>query len=39
MRIKSYFADSVQEAIEKARVELGPDAMLMNTKKTDFGVS
>jgi len=36
VRIKSYFADSVQEAIEKARVELGPDAMLMNTKKTDF---
>jgi flagellar biosynthesis protein FlhF len=36
MRIKSYFADSVQEAIEKARVELGPDAMLMNSKKTDF---
>ena len=36
MRIKSYFADSVQEAIEKARVELGPDAMLMNTKKTGF---
>jgi len=36
MRIKSYFADSVQEAIEKARIELGPDAMLMNTKKTDF---
>lgn len=36
MRIKSYFADSVQEAIEKARVELGPDAMLMNSKKTDY---
>ena len=36
MRIKSYFADSVQEAIEKARTELGPDAMLMNSKKTDF---
>ncbi len=36
MRIKSYFADSVQEAIEKARVELGPDAMLMHSKKTDF---
>jgi flagellar biosynthesis protein FlhF len=35
MRIKSYFADSVQEAIEKARIELGPDAMLMNSKKTD----
>jgi flagellar biosynthesis protein FlhF len=36
VRIKSYFADTVQEAIEKARVELGPDAMLMNSKKTDF---
>jgi flagellar biosynthesis protein FlhF len=36
MRIKSYFAESVQEAIEKARIELGPDAMLMNSKKTDF---
>ena len=36
MRIKSYFADSVQEAIEKARVDLGPDAMLMNSKQTDF---
>jgi flagellar biosynthesis protein FlhF len=36
MRIKSYFADSVQDAIEKARAELGPDAMLMNSKKTDF---
>jgi flagellar biosynthesis protein FlhF len=35
MRIKSYFADSIQEAIEKARNELGPDAMLMNSKKTD----
>jgi flagellar biosynthesis protein FlhF len=36
MRIKSYFADSVQEAIEKARLELGPDAMLMHSKKTEF---
>ncbi len=35
MRIKSYFADSVQEAIEKARIELGPDAMLMHSKKTE----
>jgi flagellar biosynthesis GTPase FlhF len=35
MRIKSYFTDSVQEAIEHARVELGPDAMLMNSKKTE----
>jgi flagellar biosynthesis GTPase FlhF len=35
MRIKSYFTDSVQEAIEHARVELGPDAMLMNSKNTE----
>lgn len=35
MRIKSYFAHSVQEAIDKARLELGPDAMLMNSRKTD----
>ena len=36
MRIKSYFADSVQEAIEKARVwNWAPDAMLMNSKKTE----
>jgi flagellar biosynthesis protein FlhF len=35
MRIKSYFADSVQEAIEKARLELGTEAMLMNSKKTE----
>jgi flagellar biosynthesis protein FlhF len=35
MRIKSYFTDSVEEAIEEARVELGPDAMLMNSKKTE----
>src|SRR5579875_2825174 len=34
MKIKSYFAPSVQEAMEKARVELGPDAMLMSSKKT-----
>src|ERR1700761_5569846 len=35
MRIKSYFTDSVQEAIEHARVELGAEAMLMNSKKTE----
>jgi flagellar biosynthesis GTPase FlhF len=35
MRIKSYFTDSVQEAIEHARIELGPEAMLMNSKKTE----
>jgi len=36
MRIKSYFADSVAEAMEKARRELGPDCMLLNSKKTDL---
>ena len=35
MRIKSYFADSVQDAIEKARIELGPDAMLISSRQTD----
>jgi flagellar biosynthesis protein FlhF len=35
MRIKSYFANSVQEAMEQARAELGAEAMLMNSKKTD----
>ncbi len=34
MRLKSYFADSVQEAMNKARVELGPDAMLVNSSQT-----
>jgi flagellar biosynthesis protein FlhF len=36
MRIKSYFAGSIEEAMEKARRELGPDAMLMNSKKTEI---
>ena len=31
--IKSYFAASVMEAMERARVELGPDALLMNTRE------
>jgi flagellar biosynthesis protein FlhF len=34
MRIKSYFAASVQEAIERARQELGIEAMLISSKKT-----
>jgi flagellar biosynthesis protein FlhF len=34
MRIKSYFTPSVQEAMERARLELGPEAMLMSSKKT-----
>lgn len=36
MRIKSYFAASVQEAIESARTELGPEAMLLHSKKTEW---
>lgn len=35
MRIKSYFADSVQEAMERARAELGTEAMLVHSRKTD----
>jgi flagellar biosynthesis protein FlhF len=31
--IKSYFTASVVEAMERARVELGPDALLMNTRE------
>jgi flagellar biosynthesis protein FlhF len=33
MKLKSYFAGSVQEAMERARQELGPDAMLLNSRK------
>jgi flagellar biosynthesis GTPase FlhF len=33
MKIKSYFAKSVDEAISQARVELGADALLLNTRK------
>jgi len=36
MRIKSYFAGSVQEAIESARTELGSEAMLLHSKKTEW---
>lgn len=34
MRIKSYFADTIEEAMDKARLELGPDAMLMNSRRS-----
>lgn len=34
MRIKSYFAKSVDQAMAQAREELGPEAMLLNTRKT-----
>src|SRR5437016_3971858 len=33
MKIKSYFAKSMDEAINKARVELGSDALLLNTRR------
>ena len=33
MKIKSYFARSVDDAIAKARVELGSEALLLNTRK------
>lgn len=35
MRIKSYYAATVKDAIEKARIELGPDAMLLSSKLTN----
>ena len=34
MKIKSYFASSVEAAMAMARDELGPDAMLVNSRKT-----
>ena len=33
MKIKSYFAKTMDEAISKARVELGADALLLNTRR------
>src|SRR5260221_8658177 len=33
MRIKSYFARSVDQAMTEARAELGPDALLLNTRR------
>src|SRR5579884_2882256 len=33
MRLKSYFAASVEAAINTARVELGPDAMLVHSRR------
>jgi len=34
MRIKSYFASSVEQAIQEARQELGPDAMLITSRRS-----
>jgi flagellar biosynthesis protein FlhF len=33
MKLKSYFADTIEEAIRLARHELGPDAMLVNSQR------
>ncbi len=33
MRIKSYYAHAVEDAMSLARQELGPDAMLLNTRR------
>jgi flagellar biosynthesis protein FlhF len=32
MRLKSFFADTIEQAIAQARQEMGPDAMLVNSK-------
>ncbi len=34
MKLKSFFANSIEDAIRQARNELGPDAMLVNSKRT-----
>jgi flagellar biosynthesis protein FlhF len=34
MRIKSFFASSVEHAIQEARQELGPDAMLITSRRS-----
>ena len=33
MKIKSYFSHTVEDAMAKAALELGPDAMLLNSRK------
>jgi len=35
MKLKSYFADTVEEAISMARREMGPEAMLVNSKRSN----
>ncbi len=35
MRLKSYFAPSIQAAVDRARTELGPDAMLISSRPTE----
>jgi flagellar biosynthesis protein FlhF len=36
MKIKSYFANTVEDAMAQARQELGPDAMLVNSRKSSL---
>ena len=36
MKIKSYFASTVEEAMAQARQEMGPDAMLVNSRKSSL---
>jgi flagellar biosynthesis protein FlhF len=38
MKLKSYFAESVDEAINQARTELGTDAMLISSSETSRGL-
>ena len=33
MRMKSYFARTVEEAVEQARHEMGPEALLVNSRQ------
>lgn len=39
MKIKSYFARTVEDAVAQAREELGPDAMLVNSRKAEAEAS
>src|SRR5690242_1026997 len=34
MRLKSFFADTIEDAIQRAHREMGPEAMLVNSKTT-----
>jgi flagellar biosynthesis protein FlhF len=36
MKIKSYFASTVEEAMAQARQELGPEALLVNSRKSSL---
>ncbi|MGD0435768.1 MAG: hypothetical protein ABSB86_04855 [Bryobacteraceae bacterium] len=35
MKLKSFFADTIEEALSLARREMGPDAMLVNSKRSN----